>query len=41
VAGLLQINVTVPAGLAASSLVPVAVTFGSANSQNGVTMTLK
>jgi uncharacterized protein (TIGR03437 family) len=41
VAGLLQINVTVPVGIAPSSLVPVLVTFGTANSQTGVTMTLK
>jgi uncharacterized protein (TIGR03437 family) len=41
VAGLLQINVTVPVGIAPSSLVPVLVTFGTSNSQAGVTMTLK
>jgi uncharacterized protein (TIGR03437 family) len=41
VAGLLQLNVTVPVGIAPSALVPVVVTFGTANSQTGVTMTLK
>jgi len=41
VAGLLQINVTVPVGIAPSSNVPVVVTFGTATSQAGVTMTLK
>lgn len=41
VAGLLQINVTVPVGVAPSTLVPVLVTFGTSNSQAGVTMTLK
>jgi uncharacterized protein (TIGR03437 family) len=41
VAGLLQINVTVPAGIAASAAVPVAVTFGAASSQARVTMALK
>jgi uncharacterized protein (TIGR03437 family) len=41
VPGLLQINVTVPAGIAASSAVPVLVSFGAASSQPRVTMTLK
>ena len=41
VPGLLQINVTVPVGVAPSTLVPVLVTFGTSNSQAGVTMTLK
>ncbi len=41
VAGLLQINVTVPAGIAASAAVPVVVTFGAASSQARVTMALK
>jgi uncharacterized protein (TIGR03437 family) len=41
VPGLLQINVTVPAGIAASGIVPVIVTFGAASSQSRVTMALK
>jgi uncharacterized protein (TIGR03437 family) len=41
VPGLLQINVTVPAGIAASAVVPVIVTFGAASSQSRVTMALK
>jgi uncharacterized protein (TIGR03437 family) len=41
VAGLLQINVTVPVGIAPGNLVPVMVTFGTSASQTGVTMTLK
>jgi uncharacterized protein (TIGR03437 family) len=41
VPGLLQINVTVPAGIAASSAVPVIVSFGTAFSQPRVTMALK
>ena len=41
VPGLLQINVTVPAGIPASGIVPVIVTFGAASSQPRVTMALK
>jgi len=41
VPGLLQINVTVPAGIPASSAVPVVVSFGTAFSQPRVTMALK
>jgi len=41
VAGLLQLNVTVPAGIPPGSLVPVLVSFGAGPSQTGVTMTLK
>ena len=41
VPGLLQINVTVPAGIVASSAVPVVVSFGAAFSQSRVTMALK
>jgi uncharacterized protein (TIGR03437 family) len=41
VPGLLQINVTVPAGIPASGVVPVIVTFGAASSQPRVTMALK
>jgi uncharacterized protein (TIGR03437 family) len=41
VAGLLQLNVTVPTGIPASAAVPVAVTFGAASSQPRVTLALK
>ncbi len=41
VAGLLQINVTVPSGIAASPSVPVVVSFGASNSQTRVTLALK
>lgn len=41
VAGLLQINVTVPAGIAAGVSVPVVASFGTAISQSRVTMALK
>jgi uncharacterized protein (TIGR03437 family) len=41
VPGLLQMNVTVPAGIAASSSVPVVVSFGAATSQPRVSMVLK
>jgi uncharacterized protein (TIGR03437 family) len=41
VPGLLQINVTVPAGIPASSSVPVLVSFGASSSQPRVTITLK
>lgn len=41
VAGLLQINVTVPSGIPAGTSVPVVVSVGAASSQARVTMTLK
>jgi uncharacterized protein (TIGR03437 family) len=41
VAGLLQLNVTVPAGLGANAAVPVVVIFGAAASQAKVTMAVK
>src|SRR6185312_1499498 len=41
VPGLLQINVTVPAGIAANSAVPVVVLVGGASSQARVTMAIK
>jgi uncharacterized protein (TIGR03437 family) len=38
VAGLLQINVTIPAGITPGSAVPVAISVGGATSQAGVTI---
>ena len=39
--GVLQLNVTVPAGAAAGKTVPVTVSIGGANAQSGVTIALK
>jgi uncharacterized protein (TIGR03437 family) len=39
--GLLQINVTVPAGVAPGSSVPVLLTIGGVTSQAGLTMAVK
>jgi uncharacterized protein (TIGR03437 family) len=41
VAGLLQVNVTIPAGVATGASVPVVITVGTAASQTGVTMAVQ
>jgi uncharacterized protein (TIGR03437 family) len=41
VAGLLQVNVTIPAGVATGASVPVVITVGTAASQTGVTLAVK
>jgi uncharacterized protein (TIGR03437 family) len=41
VAGLLQVNVTIPAGVATGVSVPVVIKVGTATSQTGVTIAIK
>jgi uncharacterized protein (TIGR03437 family) len=41
VAGLLQLNVRLPAGLAAGAAVPVSVNIGGVNSRDGVTIAIR
>jgi len=40
-AGLLQVNVTIPSGVATGASVPIVITVGTASSQTGVTIAIK